>query len=202
MKKFFFALLFCFFSIHAVQAWAMSILNGRGIQTLSNSRRQDFYSDGTFVVPKGVKLIKVELRGAGGGGCYFGLNGNYIAEGANGGDGGGVYAILSVMPGQSIPVTVGVGGSAGSASQDGGAGGDTKLGKILFAGGGGGGHADGTGGTGGDATGTIDSWPGGNGFDVSNGGSGQGGSGYWDGSQATLPANSSDGLPGHVTVWW
>ena len=87
------------------------------------SGRQEFLSSNTFVVPKGVTKLSVELYGAGGGGAIMQCN-------AAGGGGGGAYTstILMVQEGQTLTINVGVGGLAGTlSSPSGGNGGDTHV---------------------------------------------------------------------------
>lgn len=81
-----------------------------------------FSENGTFTVPAGVSKIRVRVVGAGGG------RGN---GGVGGGGGGGGYAhgVFTVTPGQSFPVTVGIGGN----QVDGGA---SSFGALISATGG------------------------------------------------------------------
>lgn len=70
-----------------------------------------FTSSGSFQVPAGVTQIEVEVWGGGAGSFAS------TSSASSGGGGGGGYArkrITSLTPGQTIAVTVGVGGSAGS----------------------------------------------------------------------------------------
>jgi hypothetical protein len=129
------------------------------IQVLSGS--QTFTSNDTFVVPGGIYSVEVEMAGGGGGGGGRLYNGT---RGCGGGGGGGyLRAVVAVTPGDTLTVTVGAGGAAGSVSvapSDGADGGDSLLsdtsGTLLFAGGGKGGKdaaGGGTGGAGGFVTG-------------------------------------------------
>jgi hypothetical protein len=75
------------------------------------SGTQAFTSSDTFVVPAGVTQVEVELWG-GGSGSFASVAGQ-----PSGGGSGGGYArkrIGSLIPGQSIAVTIGAGGTAGS----------------------------------------------------------------------------------------
>ncbi len=85
--------------------------------TSSSREIQIFNSSGTFVVPNSVTKVIVEIWGAGGGGGGGGgaqLN-QYHAGGGGGGSGGCFRkVILNVTPGQSIVVTVGLGGIGGA----------------------------------------------------------------------------------------
>jgi PEGA domain-containing protein/glycine rich protein/collagen triple helix repeat protein len=85
--------------------------------------RKEFQSSNTFVVPPGVTRLSVELYGAGGGGaipqCFGG-----------GGGGGGAYTftILTVQEGQTLTISVGSGGLAGTGIfAPGSNGGDTEV---------------------------------------------------------------------------
>jgi len=85
--------------------------------------RQEFQSNGTFVVPAGVSRLSVELYGAGGGGAIMKCN-------SAGGGGAGAYTstILAVQEGQTLTINVGIGGVAGSlSSTSGGIGGDSQI---------------------------------------------------------------------------
>ncbi len=95
---------------------------------------QSFTSSGTFTVPNGVTQVEVELWG-GGSGSYAS-----VANGASGGGSGGGYArkrITGLSPGQTIAVTVGLGGSGGSSGGAGaGPGGTSSFGTYVSATGG------------------------------------------------------------------
>lgn len=87
-----------------------------------NPSRQVFETPGTFnfVVPAGVYQVYVELWGAGGGGGgaidvkpSSGTN-KASTSGASGGCGGYAASILDVTPGESLSITVGLGGTGGS----------------------------------------------------------------------------------------
>lgn len=95
---------------------------------------QVFTSAGTFVVPEGVYVIYVTACGGGGGGGGGYYDGDYY----NGGHGGnGAEAVIrkpvAVNPGDSIPITIGAGGTASAygSQKPGGAGGATKIGTLL-----------------------------------------------------------------------
>jgi hypothetical protein len=123
---------------------------------------QVFTSSGSFTVPAGVTRISTEIWGGGGG-----AGGAANASGAGGGGGGGGFSegVFTVMPGQTIAVTVGLGGTGGDGAQNGTTGGTTSFGSFNSAtGGGGGGFGDGfggVGGAGGSATGGTLNLPGG-----------------------------------------
>lgn len=147
---------------------------------------QSFTSSGVFVVPSGVTAIVVEVVGAGGNG---GGNGG-------GGGGGGAYAsgIYTVNPGDSLVVTVGVGGGgtvAGTTSV-------TAIGLIATGGDNGTSVANpniGGGGTGGTATGgNFENFPGGN-----------GGGGYWTyfggGGGGAAGPMSAGNIGGNTIAW-
>ncbi len=95
---------------------------------------ESFTSSGTFTVPPGVTQIEVELWGGGSGSFAS------TSSVASGGGSGGGYArkrIVGLSPGQSFPVTVGLGGSAGIvAGALPGAGGTSSFGSYVSATGG------------------------------------------------------------------
>jgi len=121
---------------------------------------QAFTASGNFIVPFGVRRVRVQCWGAGGGGG--GTNSGSFNALANAG-GAGAYGegIYAVTPGASIPVTVGAAGAAGTtAPGNGGIGGTSSFGTLLSCTGGFGGSASGggiaTGGGGaGSATGGV-----------------------------------------------
>jgi hypothetical protein len=96
---------------------------------------QNFLSSGNFAVPAGVTQVEVEVWGGG--------SGSYASTGAgvpSGGGAGGGYArkrVAGLITGQTIPVTIGAGGIAGSiggASPS--AGGSSSFGTYVSATGG------------------------------------------------------------------
>jgi hypothetical protein len=112
-----------------------------------------FYSNGSFIVPNGTTHIIVEAWGGGGGGaggtlstCGMGGN-NYI--GSNGTAGMYIKKVITVVPNESLNITIGSGGSAGCGGcnivgcdylgTNGTAGGSTSIGSYLTVTGGGGG---------------------------------------------------------------
>lgn len=100
-----------------------------------------FTSGGTFVVPAGVRKVRVRLWGGGAGGGGMGNSG----PGGGGGGGGGGYAegIYNVTAGASFNVSVGAGGNPGSAGGGtGGGGGTSSFGALISATGGAGGSGD------------------------------------------------------------
>jgi hypothetical protein len=89
----------------------------------------------TFVVPTGVARLSVEAWGGGGGGSAEVQFPDCISS-AGGGSGGYLRAIVSVMPGESLTITVGSGGAPGVA---GGSSSVMRGSSILVSAGGGGG---------------------------------------------------------------
>ena len=87
-------------------------------------------------VPAGVRHLRVRLVGGGGGGGSSGFSGG------GGGAGGYAESLLTVVPGQSFPITVGMGGSAGGSGSSGTAGGGTAFGSLVAASGGDGGGSN------------------------------------------------------------
>lgn len=95
-----------------------------------------FTTNGTFVVPRGVTRVRVEGYGGGGGGGGGTVgSGNSTDQWGGGGGGGGgavlTQVILPVIPGTSMPVVIGTGGSGGPANTAGSSGGDTTLSATL-----------------------------------------------------------------------
>lgn len=86
---------------------------------ISNS--QTFSTPGTFnfTVPAGVTLVSISCYGGGGGGGGGALHtilgpGTVWASGSAGGNGGLAIYVLDTSPGQTLSVTVGVGGAGGT----------------------------------------------------------------------------------------
>jgi len=112
------------------------------------SRTRAYYTSNVFVVPSNVTRARVRVWGAGAGG-----GGNNDFGSAGGGGGGGyVEATVILVPGATIPVTVGSPGLGGSNSavilNDGGSGGSSSFGTYISATGGLGGQGTVGGGTG------------------------------------------------------
>ena len=102
------------------------------------SRMITFTSSANLVVPNFVQRMKVRLCGGGGGGGAGASN-----QGGGGGGGGGYSeGIFAVSPGQTIGVTVGVGGAGGvSNGSISGSGAASAFGSFLAATGGSGGSS-------------------------------------------------------------
>jgi hypothetical protein len=119
------------------------------------STMQVFNSSGTFIVPNGVTMAKVEVTGGGGSGGY------HISMPSGGGGAGGHAKgiIYNLTPGQAIAVTVGSGGAQPGAPGTGNSGGASSFGGYMQANGGSGGNGGSTaifacaGGAGGTASG-------------------------------------------------
>ena len=96
---------------------------------------QSFNSSGTFTIPAGVTQVEVEVWGAGSG-SFASVPGL-----PSGGGCGGGYArklVTGLVPGQTVPVTVGIGGVAGTtAGTAAGPGGTSSFGSFVSATGGG-----------------------------------------------------------------
>lgn len=149
-----------------------------GLRQMFAGGLQIFTASGTFVVPAGVTRVKARVWGAGGGGGGSSSTANSVA--AAGGGGGFALGNYTVTPGASITVTVGAGGSAGTAGAspgNGGGGGASSFGAFCTANGGGGGLAADGGaqasvGAGGTASGgalNVSGRSGGAGFNVGTG---------------------------------
>jgi hypothetical protein len=104
-----------------------------------------FFANGTWIVPAGVTKILVEVWGAGGGGSSYG----------GGGGGGYARAIFSVTPGNSINISIGIGGNGGGTTSSNGGTTQVTAGLEFI-------NASGGSGSGYNApTATINSTPGG-----------------------------------------
>ncbi|NNS66823.1 hypothetical protein HL457_04500 [Escherichia coli] len=178
-----------------------------------------FTSTATWTCPAGVTTVYIDACGGGGGGAYGTLNAT------GGGGGGGAQAVrrsaISVSPGQTYIITVGLGGVAGVVgSVNGGNGGTTSFGSLISLAGGIGGKNNGTGSAPGGGGGTYgisgnytsslsfggpggqcifgSSGPAGNGIQVGQGGGGYGaGGGGGAGGQA-----GGGGANGWMQIWW
>ena len=109
---------------------------------------REFTASNTFVVPGGVYKLLVEIWGAGGGGG--GTSNPSSNGGGNLGGGGsaGAYTrgVLTVVPGTTITVIVGIGGPGGQIAMNGGDGGSSSVsnGSSSITSGGGHGGTPGT----------------------------------------------------------
>ena len=103
---------------------------------LNAQTSQTFNTSGTFTVPAEVTSVTIECWG--GGGAGGGAGGGSTHSG--GGGGGGAYnkGLVTVIAGNSYPVTVGTGGS-GVSGANGNAGGNSSFNGLIIANGGGGG---------------------------------------------------------------
>ena len=95
---------------------------------------QSFTASGSFTLPTGITVVDVEVWG-GGSGSYAS-----VANLPSGGGSGGGYArkkIAGLTPGQTVPVTVGAGGSGGTTAGGApGGGGTSSFGTYVSATGG------------------------------------------------------------------
>ena len=149
---------------------------------------QTFTVSGTFTVPAGVTSINVECWGAGGAGGGSSANNN---GGSGGGGGGYASASLTVTPNQSIPFTVGVGGT-GVVAGNGNDGTSTSFLTLTSNGGTGGAANTGAAGIGGSASGGTTNTTGNNGIVGANSG-GNGGAGANGGAGGTGSTNAVGG---------
>lgn len=141
-----------------VGLWVVTVANGQSTITAGNITQasgapflsangavhgsQRFTSSGTFVVPPGVAQLYVSGCAGGGGGAGAAGN-NGIALSAGGGGGGSAGQAILKMPfavtaGQSIAITIGVGGAGGAGGAAGvtngsigGQGGATIIGSLI-----------------------------------------------------------------------
>lgn len=142
---------------------------------------QTFIANGTYTPTSGMKYCIAECVGGGGGGG--GAVGDVANAAAGSGGGGGAYfrgVFSAVQIGASQAVTIGQGGTAGSAAGSAPTnGGNTSLGALIVAGGGSGGASASTPGANGATNGGNGAGTGYTaGFYPSSGGSG--GDGYWN----------------------
>jgi hypothetical protein len=198
-------------------------IKGFGIKNISptaktnylNHGKQRFTSSGSYTVPAGVTTVWVSMCGGGGGG-----NGYQAAAGCNGG--GGANAVISnpltVIPGSTHSITIGVGGIGTTYTITGGNGGSSSFGSLLTTAGGFGGAAlsgggGGAGGSGGSAGSPGIATSGGVGVGGNGGGSifGSGGAGCSGGNGggfggggggANSNTSGGNGSPGFVLVEW
>lgn len=131
------------------------VLSYLGLQNVAHSQMTTYLTAGTFTftVPDGVYRIKCRVIGGGGG-----AGGSASAKsGGGGGAGGYAEGWIDVTPGQTITITVGIGGSGGTAGNFGVSGGLSSVGGFMSASGGAygdaGGGGTGAGGFGGTGTG-------------------------------------------------
>ena len=98
-----------------VGAWVIATVNSVLGTLIKTHGTQTFTSDGTFTVPDGVTKIWITACAGGQGGTRHRSSGSYY-YGGKGGDGGEciIREPYSVSAGQTISITVGNGGSAGS----------------------------------------------------------------------------------------
>lgn len=168
------------------------------------SRMATFLVPGTFswVVPNAVSKCKVHVTGAGAGSAGATPSGgtDFLSSGG-GGAGGTAIGIYNVVPGQTLTIVVGAGGTAGAASNgNGGAGGSSSFSTFCSATGGSPGTwlsaSSSPGGVGGFAVGGLINVNGGYGGDgTATGGSvgvvpGYGGASFWGGGQRASVASS------------
>ena len=124
------------------------------------SRQAIFTGTTVWQVPAGVRLARIRLVGGGGGGG----GGEETFGGGGGGAGGYAEAVVTVVPGAAIPVTVGLGGAGTAPGISGGSGGPSAFGpygagselRALGGGGGGSNNSDSRGGqSGAGVSGTL-----------------------------------------------
>jgi hypothetical protein len=168
--------------------WGVSEGFGQTVQNYNTPGSQ------TFVVPLGVNSISVGVWGAGGGG------GGTSSGNANkgGGGGGGGYRsnnTIAVIPGETLTIIVGAGGTVGN-FQNGGNGGFSRVLRgattLITVDGGNGGIRNGAGGNG--AAGDISGGNGGDGNVGGGGVSGVGGNGGNGGNGGASIAAGTSGL--------
>jgi hypothetical protein len=165
------------------------------------SAMQTFNASGVFTVPPGVTTARVTVIGGGGAAGY-----HAVQPGAGGGGGGSATGIVSgLLPGQTIPVTVGAAGVAPTSPAYGGNGGTSSFGAYISATGGQGGQggtaslfatAGGAGGAGFGGQFNQSGAMGDDGSAVSSHGGSGGGAGRGRGASGPLPGLSASGYGG------
>ena len=96
------------------------------VDTTEGLNSTEFLADGNFVVPAGITAVLMCICGGGGGGG----GGSNIGGKWGGGGGGGAgtdKSFVTVVPAESITITIGDGGSAGGTNGNGGNGQDSVL---------------------------------------------------------------------------
>jgi hypothetical protein len=152
---------------------------------------ENIFASGNYTVPAGITELLVECWGGGGAGLGYP---NVPQSTTGGGGGGGAYSasVVSVTPGDVIPVVIGAGGvSTGGAGSDGG---DTSwnFGAIVAKGGQGAGVTVTTAALGGQASGGIGTTK----FSGGNGGKGGTSLNYSTGGGGSAAGAISDGFVG------
>lgn len=119
-------------------SWKNIINSIQGYDTTFKGIRIPFSSSTLWTCPPGVFKVAVQLWGAGGGGgaSSFSVNYHYGGRGGNGGQNG---QNVTVIPGKTYSIIVGVGGEGGGYSSAGSDGGASSFGEIFSAEGGKGG---------------------------------------------------------------
>ena len=195
----------------ATGAWAALLSDGTNWRTLASAggpiTTALFTTTGAWVVPAGVTSVLVDGVGGGGGGGYNG--------GGGGGGGGAVRGTsLSVTPGNTLNITVGSGGPAGTSGAVNGTAGSGSV--VAVSGGatlltlpgglggagnlaGAGGAAGGTGGTAGTAGSHYTIGDGSGNNNVATGGSG-GGNLFSNGAAGGAPTGLSQTLAAPVAA--
>ncbi|MGA2450319.1 MAG: hypothetical protein ABTD50_16725 [Polyangiaceae bacterium] len=155
-----------------------------------------------FIVPTGIASVDVQLWGGGGQGGFAGaFNASLGCYTGTGGGGGGAYnaQTLTVVAGNTYPITVGCGGCVVSSDMNQlDLGGDSSFGSLLTAGGGqGGSDSPPTGGPGGACSGPgcVAGISGNSGSSSScNGGNGGAAGGPDGGTGGVYGSNGGDGV--------
>lgn len=153
------------------------------------SNRRFSQTSGVFIVPAGVKELKITLTAGGGSGAR--VPADSILEASGGAAGGTVIGYMAVSGGQSISYIIGAGGATVSAGNNGNDGGNSSCASLIAYGGKGGRIGNLFGSPwipGGTASGGLINLRGGFGFFGMHGGgtadgsliiSGSGGASYW-----------------------
>lgn len=112
-------------------------VGGAGWSSISTGGRATILATGNFIVPAGVTTIYITACGGGGGGGAGGGGSSSQYGSGGGGGGGGQFRIMSpytVVPGQTLSISIGAAGSGGASSSGtgsaGGAGGSTSISNL------------------------------------------------------------------------
>lgn len=120
-------------------SYAVRAENSAGASNLSERVQvrvpaRQVLTSGSWTVPAGVTLLTVEVWGGGGRGGQDANHPNLACPGSGGGSGSYAQSVVTVTPGQTLPVVVGSGGGTADAPAN-GAGGESSLGEVRAPGG-------------------------------------------------------------------
>lgn len=123
-------------AFHNGSSWQYVVTNAPEADQFKNKKQ--FIASTTWPVPAGVTRVMVEVWGAGGGGSKATFTGTLLSA-AGGGSGAYGRGFMTVVPGNSLVLTVGLGGSGANASLLANSGGSSQVSsptEFLLVGGG------------------------------------------------------------------